>query len=95
MRFIDWFAGIGGFRLGLDRSGHEAVAACGLASFPRADLSAPVWAVSGPGGARTTTQKPKKKKGEPMAKRLPAVGGPGPINDLSAWVQAALFEEAV
>lgn len=24
-----------------------------------------------------------------MAKRLPAVGGPGPINDLSAWVQAA------
>ncbi len=35
MRFVDWFAGIGGFRLGLERSGHEHVASCELASFPR------------------------------------------------------------
>lgn len=35
MRFVDWFAGIGGFRLGLERAGHEHVASCELAPFPR------------------------------------------------------------
>lgn len=35
LRFVDFFAGIGGFRLGLERSGHECVAACELAEFPR------------------------------------------------------------
>jgi DNA (cytosine-5)-methyltransferase 1 len=25
MRFVDWFAGIGGFRLGLEQAGHQCV----------------------------------------------------------------------
>ena len=28
MRFIDWFAGIGGFRRGMERAGHECVGFC-------------------------------------------------------------------
>lgn len=35
MMFIDWWAGIGGFRVGLERSGHECVASCEIAKFPR------------------------------------------------------------
>lgn len=35
MRFLDFFAGIGGFRLGLERAGHECVGACEIAAFPR------------------------------------------------------------
>jgi len=35
MRFVDWFAGIGGFRLGLERHGFEHAASCELATFPR------------------------------------------------------------
>ena len=32
---VDWFAGIGGFALGLQRAGHEVVAACEIAEAPR------------------------------------------------------------
>lgn len=35
MKFVDLFAGIGGFRLGLERTGHECVASCEIAKFPR------------------------------------------------------------
>ena len=35
MKFVDWFAGIGGFRLGLEKQGFEHVASCELAPFPR------------------------------------------------------------
>lgn len=36
MKFVDWFAGIGGFRLGLERAGHACAWSCELAAFPRA-----------------------------------------------------------
>lgn len=35
MKFIDWFCGIGGFRLGLERHGFTHAASCELAEFPR------------------------------------------------------------
>lgn len=35
MRFCDFFAGIGGFRLGLERAGHKGVWACEVDSFCR------------------------------------------------------------
>ena len=35
MKFCDFFAGIGGFRLGLERAGHECVWSCEWADFPR------------------------------------------------------------
>lgn len=35
MRVLDFFSGIGGFRLGLERAGHEVVGACELANAPR------------------------------------------------------------
>lgn len=35
MRFAEFFAGIGGFRLGLERAGHACVWACEIAPFPR------------------------------------------------------------
>lgn len=33
---VDWFSGVGGFRLGLERAGARVVASCELAEFPRA-----------------------------------------------------------
>lgn len=36
MRFIDLFAGIGGFRLGMESAGHECVAFCEIDKFARA-----------------------------------------------------------
>ena len=35
MKFTDWFAGIGGFRLGLERAGMECVASCEIDKSPR------------------------------------------------------------
>ena len=35
MRFLDLFAGIGGFRLGLERAGHECVGFCEIDKFAR------------------------------------------------------------
>ena len=35
MRFLDLFAGIGGFRLGLERAGHECVGFCEIDEFAR------------------------------------------------------------
>lgn len=35
MRFVDFFSGIGGFRLGLERAGHECVGACEIDKRPR------------------------------------------------------------
>ena len=47
MRFIDWFAGIGGFHLAFKRAGHECVGACEIEKFPRevyaARFGAPAW----------------------------------------------------
>jgi DNA-cytosine methyltransferase len=47
MRFIDWFAGIGGFHLAFKRAGHECVGACEIEEFPRdvytARFGAPDW----------------------------------------------------
>ena len=35
MRFLDLFAGIGGFRLGLERAGHECIGFCEIDKFAR------------------------------------------------------------
>ena len=35
MRFFDWFAGVGGIRLGLEAAGHECVGACEVDPFAR------------------------------------------------------------
>ena len=35
MTFIDWFAGIGGFRLGLERAGMQCVGSCEIDKSPR------------------------------------------------------------
>ena len=35
MKFIDFFAGIGGIRLGLERSGHQCVGFCEWDKFAR------------------------------------------------------------
>ena len=36
MKFIDWFAGIGGFRLGMENAGHECVGFCEFDKFATA-----------------------------------------------------------
>lgn len=33
MKFIDWFAGIGGFRRGMELAGHECVGFCEFVNF--------------------------------------------------------------
>lgn len=40
MKFIDLFAGIGGFRLGMESAGHECVAFCEVDKFARASYKA-------------------------------------------------------
>lgn len=35
MKFLDLFAGIGGFRLGLEQAGHECVGFCEIDKFAR------------------------------------------------------------
>lgn len=40
MRFLDLFAGIGGFRLGMERAGHECVGFCEIDSFARKSYKA-------------------------------------------------------
>ncbi len=40
MKFIDLFAGIGGFRLGMENAGHECVAFCEIDKFARASYKA-------------------------------------------------------
>jgi DNA (cytosine-5)-methyltransferase 1 len=36
MKFIDWFAGIGGFRAGMESAGHECVGFCEFDRFATA-----------------------------------------------------------
>ena len=40
MKFLDLFAGIGGFRLGMDSAGHECVAFCEIDKFARKSYKA-------------------------------------------------------
>lgn len=40
MKFIDFFAGIGGFRFGMERAGHECVAFCEIDKFARESYKA-------------------------------------------------------
>ncbi|EYT96286.1 DNA methylase [Enterococcus mundtii CRL35] len=40
MRFLDLFAGIGGFRLGMEYAGHECVGFCEIDKFARASYKA-------------------------------------------------------
>ncbi|HEM3666970.1 TPA: DNA cytosine methyltransferase [Streptococcus suis] len=40
MKFLDLFAGIGGFRLGMERAGHECVGFCEIDKFARASYKA-------------------------------------------------------
>ena len=40
MKFLDLFAGIGGFRLGMERAGHECVGFCEIDSFARKSYKA-------------------------------------------------------
>lgn len=35
MKFLDLFAGIGGFRLGMEQAGHECVGFCEIDKFAR------------------------------------------------------------
>ena len=38
MKFIDWFAGIGGFRRGMELAGHECAGFCEFDKFAREQL---------------------------------------------------------
>ena len=40
MKFLDLFAGIGGFRLGLEQAGHECVGFCEIDKFARQSYKA-------------------------------------------------------
>jgi len=40
LKFIDLFAGIGGFRFGMESAGHECVAFCEIDKFARASYKA-------------------------------------------------------
>ena len=40
MKFIDLFAGIGGFRLGMEAAGHECIGFCEIDKFARASYKA-------------------------------------------------------
>lgn len=40
MKFLDLFAGIGGFRLGLTRQGHECIGFCEIDKFARKSYKA-------------------------------------------------------
>lgn len=40
MKFFDWFSGVGGIRLGLERAGHACVGACEIDAFARKVYSA-------------------------------------------------------
>lgn len=40
MKFLDLFAGIGGFRLGMERAGHECIGFCEIDKFARASYKA-------------------------------------------------------
>ncbi|QUQ78822.1 hypothetical protein JDBNIEOD_01863 [Streptococcus equi subsp. zooepidemicus] len=40
MRFLDLFAGIGGFRMALERQGHECVGFCEIDKFARSSYKA-------------------------------------------------------
>ena len=40
MKFLDVFAGIGGFRLGLERQGHQCVGFCEIDKFARMSYKA-------------------------------------------------------
>lgn len=40
MKFIDWFAGIGGFREGMEQAGHECVGFCEYDKFAVASYTA-------------------------------------------------------
>ena len=40
MKFLDLFAGIGGFRLGMEAAGHECIGFCEIDKFARASYKA-------------------------------------------------------
>ncbi len=40
MKFLDLFAGIGGFRLGMESAGHECVGFCEIDKFARTSYKA-------------------------------------------------------
>lgn len=40
MKFLDLFAGVGGFRLGMERAGHECIGFCEIDKFARASYKA-------------------------------------------------------
>ncbi|VPY97308.1 type II DNA modification methyltransferase [Streptococcus pneumoniae] len=40
MKFLDLFAGIGGFRLGMESAGHECIGFCEIDKFTRASYKA-------------------------------------------------------
>ena len=40
MKFLDLFAGIGGFRLGMESAGHECVGFCEIDKYARASYKA-------------------------------------------------------
>lgn len=39
MKFIDWFAGVGGFRRGMELAGHECVGFCEFDKFATASYT--------------------------------------------------------
>lgn len=42
MKFIDWFAGVGGFRRGMELAGHECAGFCEFDKFAREQLEKPI-----------------------------------------------------
>lgn len=40
MKFLDFFAGVGGFRLGMEMAGHECVGHCEIDKFAQASYTA-------------------------------------------------------
>lgn len=65
MKFIDWFAGIGGFRCGMERAGHECVGFCEFDKYAVASYTAMHLLTDAQREYIQSVPMPLKKNGEP------------------------------
>ena len=65
MKFIDWFAGIGGFRCGMERAGHERVGFCEFDKYAVASYTAMHLLTDAQREYIQSVPMPLKKNGEP------------------------------
>lgn len=65
MKFIDWFAGIGGFRCGMERAGHECVGFCEFDKYAVASYTAMHLLTDEQREYIQSVPVPLKKNGEP------------------------------